>query len=681
MEHLMLKAATTAETDQGIFEAVISSAAIDREKDIVSPAGMVAAMQKWVPTGKNITLAWQHSTAPEDQIGYIDPSTVRVVGDDVVASGWIDQSTDRGKHAWRLVKSGTLGFSFGYLTTKARPRRGGGRHLDEFDVFEVTATPVPIQNSTRVLGWKGSMTAEEVAQLERQMDDEVVPEGFEEKAWDGSASRFTDEQYAASCIVDRALCDPSWRDKPVKQRYSIPIRDPGASKANPDALGPAAAALAGGRTPLANMCDAARTAAENKLRAAYRAAGLDVPDSLKSGKALPDPEEQRERAIAEEVDAAWALREAEEEEIGEPPPEPVRPAVRPPDPAVAPPDTQALRERVKALERQLELEGEPEGSTPNTLLRIPHTEMDGLAAGELKAVWSTAFVNGLPDSAFLYIAPGGTKDSDGRTVPRSLRFFPYRDDTGAVDLPHLRNALARIPQSNVPQAVKDRLMARAQKLLEGQKAVGYIVKAVWSTAFINGLPDSAFLYVTPGGSKDSEGKTTPRSLRYFPYRDENGAVDLPHLRNALARIPQSNLDQSIKDRLMSKGQKLLEGQKAVATGRREPVDSGRLREALGRISDAGLAPGDLEAAASAAAALLELEIKTADGTAGQRTRTVDPLRERADAVQLEFASGGESLRKPPRQKASPAREPELPLAELRRRSRDEIIEALSGMEQ
>jgi uncharacterized coiled-coil protein SlyX len=81
-----------------------------------------------------------------------------------------------------------------------------------------------------------------------------------------------------------------------------------------------------------------------------------------------------------------------------------------------------------------------------------------------KAVWTTAYINNLPDSSFLYIEPGGTK-TDGKTEPKSLRHFPVRDANGNVDLPHLRNALARIPQSNVPQAAKDKATAEAQRML------------------------------------------------------------------------------------------------------------------------------------------------------------------------------------------------------------------------
>lgn len=82
-----------------------------------------------------------------------------------------------------------------------------------------------------------------------------------------------------------------------------------------------------------------------------------------------------------------------------------------------------------------------------------------------KVVWSTAMVNDLPDASFLYVEGGGKKDESGKTTPRSLRHFPYKDGSGKVDLPHLRNAIARIPQSNVPPDVKQRLQARARRIL------------------------------------------------------------------------------------------------------------------------------------------------------------------------------------------------------------------------
>lgn len=84
------------------------------------------------------------------------------------------------------------------------------------------------------------------------------------------------------------------------------------------------------------------------------------------------------------------------------------------------------------------------------------------------------------------------------------------------------------------------------------------VKAQWTTAYVNNLPDSSFLYIKSGGEKDGDGKTTPRSLRYFPYKDANGKVDLPHIRNAISRAPQANLPADVIKRVQDKARKILD---------------------------------------------------------------------------------------------------------------------------
>ena len=72
-----------------------------------------------------------------------------------------------------------------------------------------------------------------------------------------------------------------------------------------------------------------------------------------------------------------------------------------------------------------------------------------------------------------------------------------------------------------------------------------MTEAKWDRKYINDLPDAAFAVIMPGGKKDKEGKTVPRSLRMLPHHndkvkspDENSSVDIPHLRNALARVNQ-----------------------------------------------------------------------------------------------------------------------------------------------
>jgi len=83
-------------------------------------------------------------------------------------------------------------------------------------------------------------------------------------------------------------------------------------------------------------------------------------------------------------------------------------------------------------------------------------------------------------------------------------------------------------------------------------------KAVWSGSYVNSLPDSSFALIMPGGSKDSEGKTTPRSLRKLPHHASDGSVDMPHVRNGLSRAPQmTGVSDTQRSRAVSHLQKHL----------------------------------------------------------------------------------------------------------------------------
>jgi hypothetical protein len=70
---------------------------------------------------------------------------------------------------------------------------------------------------------------------------------------------------------------------------------------------------------------------------------------------------------------------------------------------------------------------------------------------------ATQSINDLSDSDFAYIAPGGSKDSSGKTVPRSLRHFPIHDAA------HVRNALARASQSPFGAKAMPKIRAAAKK--------------------------------------------------------------------------------------------------------------------------------------------------------------------------------------------------------------------------
>lgn len=74
---------------------------------------------------------------------------------------------------------------------------------------------------------------------------------------------------------------------------------------------------------------------------------------------------------------------------------------------------------------------------------------------------------------------------------------------------------------------------------------------VWTRRYINDLPDSAFAVIEPGGEKDEEGKTVPKSLRHLPHHNASGAVDISHLRSANSRVKQiTNISEELRRRAL-----------------------------------------------------------------------------------------------------------------------------------
>lgn len=104
-------------------------------------------------------------------------------------------------------------------------------------------------------------------------------------------------------------------------------------------------------------------------------------------------------------------------------------------------------------------------------------------------------------------------------------------------------------------------------------------KSVWSASFVNDLPDSAFLFIESGGRKDDQGKTVPRSLRHLPYRDQNGDIDLPHLRNVLSRLPQMASRRGLdREEIRERVSKLLEEEQEGSKTKRRGGSHGMISE-------------------------------------------------------------------------------------------------------
>lgn len=106
----------------------------------------------------------------------------------------------------------------------------------------------------------------------------------------------------------------------------------------------------------------------------------------------------------------------------------------------------------------------------------------------------------------------------------------------------------KVPEKKtIPQILQsiDSKLTDLDKRLTGLER-GQVRRQEWTKEYINDLPDSAFAYIEPDGEKDEQGKTTPRDLRHLPFKNAQGNVDPEHLRNALGRLPQSDLSDAAK---------------------------------------------------------------------------------------------------------------------------------------
>jgi len=155
LEHKTYAASTTS-TDQGLFTALVSTPEVDREHDVVARGAFATTIANWRGSGKMLPLAWNHGADPEDLVGYIDPAQMHEGKDGLTVGGKVDLDTDRGQQVWRLLKSGSLGFSFCFMATRERNRADGIREIAEVDVFEISATPTPMNAGTRVLSTKAA---------------------------------------------------------------------------------------------------------------------------------------------------------------------------------------------------------------------------------------------------------------------------------------------------------------------------------------------------------------------------------------------------------------------------------------------------------------------------------------------------------------------------------------------
>lgn len=126
---------------------------------------------------------------------------------------------------------------------------------------------------------------------------------------------------------------------------------------------------------------------------------------------------------------------------------------------------------------------------------------------------------------------------DGK-VPHDL----HNAELSLVAVPGIPETNIRVLEKLAPvnrEELTKLVETQVKSILEAEQK--RLKEAEWSTEYISGLPDSAFAVISKGGTKDAQNKTVPRALRHLPHHKADGSLDIPHLRNALARLPQTDL--------------------------------------------------------------------------------------------------------------------------------------------
>lgn len=162
--------------------------------------------------------------------------------------------------------------------------------FEQAQVLAVREEPGPVEAGTAyVVGEKGPelfvpgsngivVTTREPSEVELALQrigyEPLLVRAVTRRAWNGDASRFEDDEYQRSCLIDRG------GDAPVKERCSLPVLEPNGD-VNANALPAAAAVLSGARGGLKGVSPEKKATAARKLIRLYSQADMEPPPSLR----------------------------------------------------------------------------------------------------------------------------------------------------------------------------------------------------------------------------------------------------------------------------------------------------------------------------------------------------------------------------------------------------------------
>ena len=130
-------AAETIDADRMIVQSVISTSEPDRAGDVVEPLGLRNAGEFLA----NPVVLWAHQRGVPPIGTCLD---LQVLPDRIVARTKFAAASPLAADIFRLYRDGVLrGWSIGFLPVRSVPIRGGGSRVEQWDLLEYSAVPVP----------------------------------------------------------------------------------------------------------------------------------------------------------------------------------------------------------------------------------------------------------------------------------------------------------------------------------------------------------------------------------------------------------------------------------------------------------------------------------------------------------------------------------------------------------
>jgi HK97 family phage prohead protease len=229
---------------------------IDMVGDVVMPGAFRKTISDWRHASQPMPLTVDHNLTTDGLIGSVSDLAEDSHGLKFKARF---SRSDKAQRVRQDIIDGHLrGTSFIYEPIRSEPGRFDGktvRFLQELRLHEITIASGPlIVNKLAVV---------------------TSAKAVVDRPWDGSAARFTPEQYRRSCLIDTGQGEVD-----SKARYKLPVKEPNGDL-NRNALGPAAGALAGARTAMTGVSDEQKARAARALMRLYGETDMDPPESLR----------------------------------------------------------------------------------------------------------------------------------------------------------------------------------------------------------------------------------------------------------------------------------------------------------------------------------------------------------------------------------------------------------------